>query len=177
MEPLSRDEQRAADFFATHRLSSSRPSQVSGKSPDLVVEATDGYCFYAEVKSVEPYAESEGISWSEFNQRLASHIRKASKQINAVNTRRLAANVLVVVSHELRLCRPETLVASLSGLLWVPAGPVVDAQPGLRKRRVLEYLADLDMLILLPDHSGPSIFPLGDNRHHHDRLLRLLKPG
>lgn len=176
MEPLSEDERRAADFFTDHGLTSARPSPASGKSPDLVVEATDGYCFYAEVKSVDTYPDDRGITWNEFNQRLASHIRKASKQFTAVNSGRLAANVLVVVSHEMRMCQPEDIFTSLNGLLLVPDGPVVDAQPGFRNRRVLDYLTEVDAIILLPDHSGPSIMPVGGNAHHHERLLRLLQP-
>ena len=92
MEKMKPDERLAGQFLMPYRLSPQRFTKEENESwggtagrrvklPDFKVSASDGFFFYAEVKSLQAAPKNEPLSFNMFGK----HISEAFKQFRVVN--------------------------------------------------------------------------------------------
>src|SRR4051812_48198770 len=100
---ISDRESRAASFLSRYRLAVEKIDEREVPIPDFRVTCPDDFCFYSEVKAIEGPGAENDLVWKPLYNRLSADIRKAVEQFNSVNSARLAPNVLVVLSEEMRI--------------------------------------------------------------------------
>lgn len=173
---LSAEETMAAEYFKSVGLLVTPHPEGRAKTPDFLVESKSGHAFWVEVKSPDPVPEDRGATWDELNQRLASIIRTAAKQFEAVNSSGVAANVLCLVARDFALTSAGDLLVAITGLLHTPDRELIDVQPNFRGRQLRRKLLKLDLIMLLSEHNRRPqfIYIQRDNEHHRKMLMRLL---
>ena len=170
---MSIDEKQVEEFFHDQGITVTKLEEGENKSPDFIAEHPSGYCFYVEVKALEPFPDNQGIDWNQLNQRLASAVRKAVKQFRSVNSAHFSANVLCLISRDFGLTSAESLITAMDGVLVVSDGDAYLARPEYGGRKLIQYRKEIDLIVLLPDKGGQSFIYLQKRKEHVRKLSRL----
>lgn len=152
------DEDSVAEFLESYKLQVQRLPERGTSTPDFVVTSSRGFSFYCEVKGIEGVPLSRPFLYRRANDRLKEDLKRSTAQFRAVNSARLAPNVLTWVSHDQRIVRLDDLVLLLEGLRITP-GMERWAQPGFQRRKLVKYKAEIDLFILIPKRGGPGSGP------------------
>ncbi len=160
------DEDSVAQFLEGYNLQVQRLPEKDTNTPDFLVSSANGFSFYCEVKGIEGIPLNKPFLYKKANDRLKEDLKKASAQFRAVNSARLAPNVLAWVSHDQRITALDDLILLIEGYRISP-GMEGWAQPGFQFRKIVKYKTDIDLFILIAKRGGPSSRPsflMNDNQ-------------
>ncbi len=105
MKDYRKDEILAEGFLRSYKLNPMRFEKTHRQkdTPDFKVSTPSGGLFMCEVKSIDIDAIDKGIRHNTIYNSLTSKLHKAHKQFNSVNSNHFVPNVIVWVSHDLRI--------------------------------------------------------------------------
>lgn len=103
MQKKDPGEEIAADYLKQLGLTVEKLDQGATKVPDFQVTSSNGYCFFAEIKSIRLQGQEAAVLWKSLHNSFGQKIFDATLQFNAVNSQRLVPNVLIFVSDDMRI--------------------------------------------------------------------------
>lgn len=166
-------EEIAADYLKQLGLTVEKLNQGATKVPDFQVTSSDGYCFFAEIKSIQLQGQDAAVLWNSLHNSFGQKIFDATLQFNAVNSQRLVPNVLIFVSDDMRI-NEHSLRDFFNGKIDMFDEDPVDVTRQ-RDRRV-KQIKQIDLFIFINSAAAASFIYNNVEQRFINSLARIFQP-
>lgn len=144
------------------------------RTPDFRVSSSDGFYFLTEVKTIVGPGDDQALIWQTLHNRISAEIYDASEQFNSVNVHRLAANVLIFVSQDMRI-DGRALLDFFKGEIKITDDIIVDLSRQ-RKGKAGKRIHQIDLFIVISHAGTPTFFYTQTDNRFRQNLERIFSP-